>query len=246
MDSRVERVDGVFGAANASPRQLSRGSTAPPFLNKAARTENVSNRCSISKAQPSKALTPYTHRPTPLTPLPPDTHEQISLAGNARIPDVSLVESAFGFGDVTSGGCESLDVNLVNRGPVPASLHLDLSQYPDFHLEKTKVSVTSPGVARGGEEHNGGRDERCGLQGAWIRFPIVVLEGGGGGGGYITDRWGPRKRSRLCRFQRRKGSEKRVILFLGCHVHFPSVSSFVVVGVVSLFTVCVFCCCEKT
>eukprot|EP00903_Cladosiphon_okamuranus_P009303 g8875.t1 len=66
---------------------------------------------------------------------------KILLAGKASIPDVSLVEETFQYGKLTSGGCESLGVTLVNRGSIPASLHLDLSQHEEFHLERKKASA---------------------------------------------------------------------------------------------------------
>lgn len=82
--------------------------------------------------------------------------------GDARIPEVSLAENVFDFGSLAAGGCESLKVNLQNRGPIPASLQLDLSQYPDFHLERAKTRAQPGGVAAGtGEDsRQGGRNER--------------------------------------------------------------------------------------
>lgn len=82
--------------------------------------------------------------------------------GDARIPEVSLAENAFDFGSVAAGGCESLKVHLENRGPIPASLHLDLSQYPDFHLERAKARAKPGGVAAGtgDDSRQGGRNER--------------------------------------------------------------------------------------
>lgn len=82
--------------------------------------------------------------------------------GDARIPEVSLAENAFDFGSLAAGGCESLNVNLENRGPIPASLQLDLSQYSDFHLERARARAKPGGVAAGAGEDSrqGGRNER--------------------------------------------------------------------------------------
>ncbi|CAN0055021.1 unnamed protein product, partial [Sphacelaria rigidula] len=60
----------------------------------------------------------------------------IALGGYAQIPEVCMVETAFNFGKVTAGGCENLPATLVNKGLIPASLHLDLSQFPEFHVEE--------------------------------------------------------------------------------------------------------------
>ncbi|CAM9965261.1 unnamed protein product, partial [Ectocarpus sp. 13 AM-2016] len=62
----------------------------------------------------------------------------ISLVGNARTPEIFLSQGAFDFGRLTAGGCEPLEVTLVNRGSIPASLQLDLSQHEEFHLERKK------------------------------------------------------------------------------------------------------------
>lgn len=89
--------------------------------------------------------------------------DQIALAGHAQVPEISLVEKAFEFGGVTCGGSESLDVNLVNRGSIPASLYLDLSDYPEFHLKWESVSGAQPqlvGGGRGEEGLRGAKDER--------------------------------------------------------------------------------------
>lgn len=77
-------------------------------------------------------------------------HTQIPLVGKASIPDVSLSEEAFQFGSLTSGGCESLSVTLVNRGSIPASLHLDLSQHEEFHLERQKALAIPAAIPAGG------------------------------------------------------------------------------------------------
>ncbi|CAM9417913.1 unnamed protein product, partial [Hapterophycus canaliculatus] len=69
---------------------------------------------------------------------------QIPLLGTARIPEVSLSQEAFEFGGLTAGGCESMEVTLVNKGPIPASLQLDLSMYEEFHLERI-----TPAASRG-------------------------------------------------------------------------------------------------
>ncbi|CAN0405429.1 unnamed protein product, partial [Ectocarpus sp. 8 AP-2014] len=60
------------------------------------------------------------------------------LVGNARTPEIFLSQGAFDFGSLTAGGYEPLEVTLVNRGSIPASLQLDLSQHEEFHLERKK------------------------------------------------------------------------------------------------------------
>lgn len=80
----------------------------------------------------------------------------MSLAGWARIPDVTLAEASFEFGEVTVGGYESLAGTVVNRIPIPASLHLDLSHHPEFEIERA-AEASSGGRGRapcaiGGEE----------------------------------------------------------------------------------------------
>lgn len=85
----------------------------------------------------------------PFAPTHP-SKKQIPLAGKASIPDVSLSEGAFQFGRLTSGGCESLSVTLVNRGSIPASLHLDLSQHEEFHLERNKALAIPVAIPAGG------------------------------------------------------------------------------------------------
>lgn len=70
--------------------------------------------------------------------------------GKASIPDVSLSEEAFQFGSLTAGGCESLSVTLVNRGSIPASLQLDLSQHEEFHLERKKALANLAAIPAGG------------------------------------------------------------------------------------------------
>lgn len=91
---------------------------------------------------------------------------QIPLVGTASIPEVSLAEGAFEFGSLTVGGCESLGVTLVNRGPIPASLQLNLSQHEEFLVEKKSVSVSVSAIPAGNGPGSGG-----------------VAGGGGGGGG---------------------------------------------------------------
>lgn len=93
--------------------------------------------------------------------------DQIALAGYAHVPEVYLAEKAFEFGGVTAGGCESLDVGLVNRGSIPASLYLDLSHHPEFYLERESVTGLQPhlvGGGRGEEGPGGAQDERFGLR----------------------------------------------------------------------------------
>lgn len=103
-------------------------------------------------------LSPHAHiAVNPSLPL------QISLGGYAQIPEVCLLETAFDFGSLTAGGCESLPATLVNKGLMPASLHLNLTQFPEFHLEPKKTLPAAAGrTLRGGEagEDNHGRDER--------------------------------------------------------------------------------------
>lgn len=119
-----------------------------------------------------------TFRPTPPYRILPTT-KQIPLEGKASIPDVSLVEETFQFGRLTSGGCESLGVTLVNRGPIPASLHLDLSQHEGFHLERKEASaIPAGGAGTGGDaaadadDPNAGTDRqsRCGFVCEMIRI----------------------------------------------------------------------------
>lgn len=58
------------------------------------------------------------------------------------------MESSFHFGELTVGGCESMVGTLVNRGPILASLHLDLSHFPEFHVrDVTEAAWTEPGKA---------------------------------------------------------------------------------------------------
>lgn len=81
---------------------------------------------------------------------------QIPLAGTASIPEVSLAEGAFEFGSLTAGACESLGVTLVNRGPIPASLQLDLSQHEEFLLERKPALAVPAGKGAGGGGGGGG------------------------------------------------------------------------------------------
>lgn len=86
--------------------------------------------------------------------------------GDARIPEVSLAENAFDFGSLAAGGSESLTVTLENRGPIPASLQLDLAQFPEFHLERAKARAKFGVMAAGageGSRQGGGRSERSGV-----------------------------------------------------------------------------------
>lgn len=111
-----------------------------------------------------------------------DHFKQIPLVGKASIPDVSLSEGAFQFGRLTSGGCESLSVTLVNRGSIPASLHLDLSQHEEFYLERKKALAIPAAIpvgraGAGGDaasaaddpQPGGGGQSRCSLEYETIR-----------------------------------------------------------------------------
>lgn len=109
--------------------------------------------------------------------------------GKASIPDVSLSEGAFQFGSLTSGGCQSLSVTLVNKGSIPASLHLDLSQHEEFHLERKKALVVPPpapappaGTASGDAaaaaddpQPGGGGQSRC----SSVEYDMIRIAWGG-------------------------------------------------------------------
>lgn len=87
----------------------------------------------------------------PLYPIPNLClpNGQIPLLGTARIPEVSLSQEAFEFGSLTAGGCEPMEVTLINKGPIPASLQLDLSQYEEFHLERITPMASRGDAGRG-------------------------------------------------------------------------------------------------
>lgn len=76
---------------------------------------------------------------------------------------MSLAESRFDFGEVTAGDCESMPVTLVNHGLIPASLLLDLSAFPEFHLEEVKS--LRPTIGRGLGAAGGGEGEENNLAG---------------------------------------------------------------------------------
>lgn len=96
--------------------------------------------------------------------LPTFLPRQIFLGGYAQIPEVCLLETGFDFGSLTAGGWESLPATLVNNSPMPASLHLDLTQFPEFHLEPKKILVAAvertSGEGEAGKDDNNGGDER--------------------------------------------------------------------------------------
>ena len=69
----------------------------------------------------------------------------ISISGQAILPEVVIEHEDLNFGQLFMGSSESRKVTIKNVGRIPAVLYLDLSKYKGFHLEfSSELSNVSP------------------------------------------------------------------------------------------------------
>lgn len=60
---------------------------------------------------------------------------KLPLIGNAIVPDVEIQQEEFNFGGITIGATACQVLSIDNRGDIPAVMHVDLTDYPDFTIE---------------------------------------------------------------------------------------------------------------
>lgn len=61
---------------------------------------------------------------------------QLPVSGEAVIPKVAVEQDQFDFGQVAIGASAKLALSLVNAGEIPAHLIIDMTNHPDFSIER--------------------------------------------------------------------------------------------------------------
>ena len=68
---------------------------------------------------------------------------KLPVIAEGIVPEVEIVEDEYQFGRVYIGGASRLPLTVVNRSPIPATLTIDLSQYPEFLVELPEGSYSA-------------------------------------------------------------------------------------------------------
>ena len=88
---------------------------------------------------------------------------QLPVVAHAIIPQITIEQDEFEFGEVAIGASVDMELTLKNEGDIPANLILDLSKYPEFSLgmsKKTKRGEKSSSILESLDDEDDESDVR--------------------------------------------------------------------------------------